>query len=247
MPKKNMTIPSEEQLAINIYDKECKKLSDKFAKIMNNHSLKENIIEGLIGGAIAGALIGFIFSETKATTPTQGNNKQFVEYHFDKSQLTETMLVAISIAVLVGLGMAGIKTASDKIRNACWAEDLTKDTFKRYFKKTLQNYVAEDDKPERYVRAAVFIINNMSERELGFLRIMALDELARDQHGYFNIPQSAIDNVSAMISDYVYKHPEISNNILRIMRGENPTTFFMPGLAKHNFAYYAQKTKQKNR
>jgi hypothetical protein len=136
----------------------------------------------------------------------------------------------VAVSILLMLGVAGIKTLTDKKRNHNRADTLAQNVMNSYFEGPLMNYKGESETKFRNVRAAALVINNMPESELNRLRALALDSLECDELGHYSVRNHAIASAAQIISNFIAYNPELGYNVLRIMRGEEPTTYFLTSI-----------------
>ena len=72
----------------------------------------------------------------------------------------------------------------------------------------------------------------MPQTETVRLRHLATNGLVRDDKGNFYISNEAIAAASQIISNFVDYNPELGFNVMRILRGDQPTTYFLTSLTK---------------
>ena len=234
MPKQTQNIFTEEEIAFNAFLDERDKMSNDFVRVMNKQTSRLNLIEGLAGGAIFGLIFGLLAGQTLGRVPARDEQGHVIEYKTNNNKALNIALKTIAATILIALGAVGIKTIEDKKRNQIWSDKLASDTLNKYFNSSLKNYQANNLKTSHSVRAAALIINNLPESELNRLRALALDGIDINEHGYYTVRDSSVKTAAAIISNFINYNPEIGYNVLRIMRGDDPTTYFL-----HN----AQKTR----
>lgn len=220
--------PEEEQRkALNKYSDERKKLSKVFVRTMNKQTRKDHLIEGSVGGIVIGLLFGFIVGQTSGRVPHRDATGRVVEYKYDGKKTLDATLKALAGAVLLMLGLTEVKIIIDKNRNQTWADTLANDTMKKYFDLPLKNYKTDNDTPVRNIQAAALIISNMPQSELDRLRAFATNALVCNDYGLYSVQNDAITAASRIISNFIDYNPQIGYNVLRIMRGEEPTAYFL--------------------
>lgn len=230
MPRQTMDILTEEEIAYNSFLDERNKMSNDFARIMNKQTRKEHFIEGALGGTILGLLFGFIAGQTVGRVPEHDANGRVIEYKYNGHKAMDAMWKTVAVSILLMLGVAGIKTLTDKKRNHNRADTLAQNVMNSYFKGPLMNYKGETETKFHNVRAAALVINNMPESELNRLRALALDSLECDELGHYSVHNHAIASAAQIISNFIAYNPELGYNVLRIMRGEEPTTYFLTSI-----------------
>ena len=227
---------SDKKIALDkLYD-EQKKMSANFQKTMNKNSIKHNLFEGAVAGTVIGAMFGFMASQTFGKTPVKNEQSKSVVYKFDQANGMDAMIKIFAIMLLVVLGVYGIKTIEDAKRNKTWADILANDTIKRYFIPALGEYTPQmkaipslDKLQTRHINAIALILNNMPNFQINELRKMASNALVMDKNGIYSVHKDAVNAAIKIILDHVVSNNELGYNILRIMRGDEPLTYFLGG------------------
>lgn len=225
---------SEYEKAIKKYNVEKQKMSKDFQKSLNRLSVIDNTITGLTAGMVAGTMFGCILAQTTARTPVRDANGTIKEYKLEEHGLTKSMLKAIATSVLIMLMVSGLRTNLDKKHNVKYADKLTEDTFDNILKKSLSNYSHQKQTTSANVRAAaVMIIANMPERDLAALRFITKAGLTEGKpaHQYI-VRDECMERAIQIVSDFIRYNHELGNNITRIMRNEEPKTYFLQNAQK---------------
>ncbi len=234
MPKPNKSIKNEEQVVLDKYIAEREKLSKSLTTRMNKNTTRDTMIEGVIGGLVAGLVVGLLVGETKGHTPVKNESGRITEYRINGKQAVKYSLQAIAATLLIVLAAAGAKALADIVQNRESAQKLAADTYKKYFSGPLSKYAQPDTETPimREICAAALILNNMPETEVVRLRHLASGHLTRAISGRITINDSAIDSASQIIANFIEYNPEVGYNVMRIMRGDKPTTYFLPSMQK---------------
>lgn len=235
MTKQEKKILNEEQVAMDNYAAERRKMSDDLYQVINTQNRHTNLAQGLIGGLLVGLLCSFV-SHSVAKTPCAAMydvNYQTVTYNNKpqphKPYSTLTMMV---VAILVGLAYTYTKNQISNPRNHHLANQLASDAFKNYFEKTFAGY-NNKHMPFRTMHAAALVINNIPQEKLEYLRALARSGITYDNDGNFIIEQPNINAASKIITTYIRKNPELEKNILRIMNDEKITTYIINGIKQN--------------
>ena len=224
---------TSEDIAFNKYYTQRNKLSKKMLKHMNKLSRKEHLSRGLISATIAGVVFSVVPNKAKANVTQQSdNNDQIIEYKVGNKTMNATMFHTLSLALLVGLGISGVKMVSVNTKNRDQCETLVNDTLERYFAQPLKYYIKDPQMRFRTLRAIAFIINNMPQSDIARLHSLAISELSRDSHGHYFVKDHAVDQASKIISEFIDQNPEVGYNIVRIMHGVVVKTFMLPMVAR---------------
>ena len=232
MLKPNQNIKKEEQIALDNYIAERKKLSDEMCQKISKSTHIENVFGGLASGAILGLVFGLLFSSTVGKKPVFDENKHVIEYKTDYKELSKSLLIAIATMLSASLAFAELKTYMDAKTTHIWTSEVSNDIFKRMFNKSLQQYVVDEKVQTRAACAAALILNNMPPAKLETLRELAMKSFITHINGDLSINDTYVEKASNVISDYINMNTELGYNILRIMRGDEPSTYFLPGLQK---------------
>ncbi len=230
-----LTIQEQEHYAIDNYVKQRSKMSGKFRKQINKTLNKETLIGGTLGGLAMGVVIGAMYGQINAQVPEYDASGHVIEYKYDGKKMSESMLSVIAGALLVTLAASGIKILAESKRNYALAEKLAFNTFRKSFKPALQAYRPQDQQhvpPVNKARATALVLTNMPSSELTRLQELAESALIRDDNGNFRINEETIATASQIISNFIDYNPEVGYNVLRIMRGDEPVTYFLPSFHK---------------
>ena len=236
MPNKNVNIKTEEDFALDKYAAERDKLSGEICKTATKRARLFNMASYVGGSAVLGLMMGILFITTHSNKLVRDKEGHVVEYKAVRGKLAETTLLLIATILVASLAFSELTTCLDKKANRLSALKLANNTFKDIFGKSLQSYMPDEHVHMRTVRAAALILNNMPEVELNRLRALAMSGLNCDANGKYSISSESITTASHIISNFIGYNPELGYNIVRIMRGDEPTTYFLPSLMK-------QKTK----
>ena len=231
MTKQERMILTEEQMALDKYADERRKVSDGLYAGMQKFSFRDNLIEGLFGGLLIGAVF-IVAGNTlkKSQLPLQDKNPFVIEQKDSAQQMPHPTLTILTIATLAGLLFAYVKSnVVSSEQNYERAHKMACNVLKSYFEKSLQNY-EQKDISFRAMRAAALVINNMPEEKLEYLRALASSGLTYDIHGQFSINPDNINAAEKIISNYINRRPQIKENIIQIMNGENLKTYVLTGI-----------------
>lgn len=226
-PKQNSK--TEKQIAMENYTTERKKLADEVCKIMNKEQHYNNIIASLGGGATLGLIFGLLFMPIKAQKPVHDENGHVIEYKTDRKEATKSVLLAITTTMLAALAFAEVKSYLDKRMTRIWANELSRNAFQRMFERPLESQGHKiDENTQKYAeQATALILSTMAEPELDELRHFALQSFLSISKGDMRTGDSFISGASAFISRYLDMNTELNYNVLRIMRGDEPRTYFL--------------------
>ena len=230
-----LTIKEQESYALDTYVKQREKLYDSFRKKMNKTMTKETLLGGMLSGLAIGVIVGTIYGQTNAHVPERDENGRITEYKYDGKKMAVSMLEIIAASLLAALALSGTKTILDSKTNRKRAYKMSFETYRKAFKPSLQNCRPENEEhipPFRKARATALILNNMPQTETVRLRHLATNGLVRDDKGNFYISNEAIAAASQIISNFVDYNPELGFNVMRILRGDEPITYFLPSLTK---------------
>lgn len=226
-----LTIQEQERYALDTYVKQREKMSGSFRSEMNKTMNKETIFGGLAGGLAIGVIVGFIYGQTNARVPERDESGRITEYKYSSKKMATSVLQVIAGAVLAALLLSSVKVTIDSKKNRGRAEEMSFETFKKMFKAPLKTYRPETEEkipPFRKARATALILNNLPKSEVCRLQHLAKDGLTRDEKGNFTVSQEAIAAASQIISNFIDYNPEVGYNVIRVMRGDYPTTYFLP-------------------
>lgn len=218
-----LTYEEQEQYANANFAKQQKQMSAAIAKKMNINTIKEHLVLGLVGGVVAGIMFGFMYGKSKSETPVRNTNGRVVEYKIDKKVMTNEMLRFIAYTMLFALAIAGIKSASESVRNRKSANKLAKDTMDRYFNGALQNRATYSQAES----AATLILYNLPTLETLRLRALAASELKRNDDGQYYISDNAVVVAAQIISNFINYNQDVADNVARIMNDNKPLTYIM--------------------
>ena len=223
--------PTEKDMVMHKYEAKQKDVQKALYKRLNSASRTDNMLGGMIIGSILGAVFGVMNSWIENTE--QKHNSHSVVQMSNTGETTDNILRSIAIAVLLSLGVSGLKSIEDKDRNYTLSARLASNTFKRFFDDPLLNYYsnATNYSRNRYL-AAAFIINNMPVSDVDYLCALAKAGLKKDKFGRYTVYDESLAIASDKISSFIKKNLQIEYNILRIMNGNEPTTYFLHKLQK---------------
>ena len=219
-------INKEEKAAIAKYKIERKKISDAFFTDMKKRTIHEGLISGTIGGALFAFILTTLVVSTTARRVSCDKDTHTTKSTLDKNALSKSMPWVIMISIFCCLWVFGNHVTYGTSQDRITASKMAIQVFKQYFDSSLSS-MGSKDMPLRAACAAALIINNMSEQDIAKLRTMAIISLGTNENGNYIIDKSNISIASKMISDYLDKNPELAHNVIRIMRGEQPTTYFI--------------------
>ena len=240
MPKRNKYILTEEQAAIKNYRDEEQKTSDMIAKPLRRQIRIDNLTGGLVAGLAIGTIVGALAGDPRSRTPVYDDNNQIVSYNFNENKLADFVLKSITIATATALIIAGIKTKFDKKNNKFNIEKMAGGLMDQYFYMALREFDPIVNAPLKesflvYTRATALIINNMPETELNRIRSFISSEIKYAANGQPVISLDdlkpygkTIDTVATIISNYINHNPELKENVLAILNGDKPKTYFLP-------------------
>ena len=224
---------TSEDIAFNKYYTQRNKLSKKMLKHMNKMSRKEHLSRGLISATIAGVVFSVMPDKAKANVPQQSDaNGKIIEYKVGNKLMNATMFHTLTLALLIGLGISGVKIVSVNTKNRDQCENLANDTLERYFAKPLKYYIKDPQMRFRTSRAIAFIVNNMPASDIARLHSLAVSELSRDSNGHYFVKDTAVTQASQIISEFIDQNPDVGYNIVRIMHGVVVKTFMLPLVAR---------------
>lgn len=236
MPNKNVNIKTEEDFALDKYAAERDKLSGEICETATKRARSLNIASYVGSSAVLSLMMGILFITTHSNKLVRDKEGHVVEYKAVRGKSAETTLLLIATILVASLAFAELRTYLDKKVNRLSALKLANNTFKNIFSNSLQAYMQDEHIHTRAVRATALILNNMAETELNRLRALAMSGLDCDINGKYSISSESITTASQIVSNFIKYNPELGYNIVRIMRGDEPTTYFLPSLMK-------QKTK----
>lgn len=220
---------AEQILAMNAYKNERKKIADTFFTDIQKQTRRDNIISCAIGGAMLGAVFIILVAGTIARDLSYNPKTHKTETKFNKNVFTQSMLRIIATCVLGCLGAFGVKTAKSKKQNRITSIKMANNILKKYFDKTFAP-LGTENMPLRAATAAALIMNNMHEHDLNKLRTLAADSMFTDNNGNQVLYDECINMASQIISNYVNNNPELAQNVVRIMHGKDPKTYFITKL-----------------
>jgi hypothetical protein len=216
--------------AIAKYDDELRKVSQPLVRGMNKYTTRHYVLEGLIGGVSVGLAFGLWAGATVGRTPVRDAAGHVIEYKTDNKKALDAMLKTLVPVILAMLFAYGTKTVEERKRNKKIANIFTEDIFYRCFNKPLRAYMTKGRLPISIANAAAIIINNMPYSKLVQLRSLTRGALSANPDGSCTIRNDAINAASDIISDVLACNLELGYNVLRIMRGDEPRTYFLGNL-----------------
>ena len=229
MEENPLTIEEQEHYAINNVIKERDKMSGALRTKMNKITQKETLLGGLAVGFAIGIIVGTIYGQSKSYIPVKNTRGRVIEYKHSGTQMTKAILETIAASLLAAMGLSGIKLATEASRNRDWAEKLATNTLKSYFDVPLNKNA--DTQPDRIVRAMALVLNNLPQTSIYRLHQLAKSGLKCDANNRFSVSDESITAASQIISNFIQYNPEVGYNVLRIMRGDKPTTYFLPSFS----------------
>ena len=229
MPKKNDSIKSDEQLALERYTSEHTKMSNDMRKKMNKASLRHDMVCGTFGGAVLGLLLAVLIAPATSKVPLQDPRTGRVkEYKPDYKRLARTTLATIVTAILGALTCYGVKYTSDRKYNRLMSDKLSNSVLRNYFEKTFKKY-NDDPMQSRSVCAAALILNNLDSMERARLRALALTGMKQNDDGFYTVAETNINTATQIIANFIQYNPEVERNVLIILNGGRPDTYFLNG------------------
>ena len=220
-----LTIEEQEKYSMDNCLAQRNKIAVSFSKRFNKTNSKETLLGGAAGALVIGLIFGGMYGQTTARVPVRNENGRIIEYKYDGKRMAKGFLETIAYTMLAALALSGIKILADTKRNRKDAEKMATDTIKQYFKKPLE--INEDIPTLRTMRAVALILSNMPLTEVAHLRALASSGLTRDKNGDYFIKPENIAAASQIISNFIDYNTEIGYNVLRIMRGDQPTAYFL--------------------
>jgi len=240
MPTKNKFIATEEQSAMKNYRNESNKITNEICKRINKKIRSNNLVNGLMGGLAVGIIFGALAGDSRSRKPEYDTNNTIINYTFDANVLAKFMLESLSVAVAIALVIATIKTQSDKKKNQFNIEIMSRGLLDQYFDKSLSEFDMTNTRLPHvsylvYTRAAALVINNMPEPELNRIHAFIKSEItmATDGQPITTTPSDAkpygktTNTVAQIISNHINYNPELKENVLAILHGDKPTTYFL--------------------
>lgn len=217
---------TEENVAFDTYKNERKKIADIFYADLQRKSRKTSLIAGAGGGILLGLIFATLIIDTTARNLSYNPNTKKTETRLDKNILLHQIPRIIAITILCAIGTFGIKTIKNNKQNRIDSLKMANEILKKYFDKTLSPLDAQN-MPLRATTAAALILNNMNEHDVHKLHTLAADSIFTDNNGHYVLYNDCINIASQMISGYINKNPDLAYNVMRIMRGEEPKTYFV--------------------
>ena len=228
MPMQIEKIPTEKQMASEKFDKKRAAMTKNLLRIMNRHSYKNNFVTGICAGGVLGIMMAMLLGYTAGRSPVRDEKGRVVSYILDKEKATKAMIKIFAVSVLVCLMAATTQNTSDVRKNRNCADRLSHDVIKRSTEKALNNLGNVPSVPsETIITVAQLIINNMSDKELLRMRIMAQEGLKIDAHGYYNVSDVNVNATTRIVAECIENNPELKHNIAMILQGKEPTTWFI--------------------
>ena len=240
MPKRNKHILNEEQAAIKRYKEEEKIISGSICKQMDKTIRKENLMGGLVYGLATGIIFGALAGDNQARQPVYDDAKTIINYEFDANKLADFVLKSIAVAVIAALAIAEFKTRFNIKRNTSNIQKMSDGLLEQYFNTALRRF---DPLPNTslemsylvYMRAAALIINNMPDTELNRIHKLIKSDINNVTNGHqvksvFDLKGygQTTDTVAQIISNHINYNPELKENVLAILHGNKPKTYFLP-------------------
>jgi len=217
---------AEEAAAFGTYKNERKKIADTFYTNMQKQTHRTNLIAGACGAALFGIIFTGLTVNTAANTLMYNKETKKVETKLDKYVLSHYAPWIIAASLLCGIGLFAIKTANDTKQNRIESTKMAGDILKKYFDKILSPLDAQN-MPLRAATAAALIMHNMQEYDINTLRTLAADSMTKDNNGHYILYNDCVNLASQIVTKYMAQNPDLAYNVMRIMRGEEPKTYFV--------------------
>ena len=80
------------------------------------------------------------------------------------------------------------------------------------------------------IAAASYSESSQERNKHGVFTTALLAGLGCNNNGYYSIDKAVIQETSKIISNYIDYNTELGHNVMKIMRGEQPNTYFLTNL-----------------